>query len=57
MADVPEHVEEINTELGTLAHSLVAVDMVPQAKEVQGMRIRLEQFAAMYPTKAALRDG
>jgi len=59
MADVPEHAAEIQTELGALAHSLVAVNMIPQAKEVQNMRVRLEQIAASYDAMAqyANRDG
>jgi hypothetical protein len=56
MADVPEHCQEIMTELGALAHSLVAVNMTPQAKEVQQMRVRLEQIAASYPAMAEYRS-
>jgi hypothetical protein len=56
MADVPEHIAEISTELGALAHVLVAANMVSQAKEIQQMRVRLEQFSASYPALAAMRD-
>lgn len=48
MHDVPEHVDEIGTELGALAYNLRKVGMGPQAKEVHDMRVRLELIAMSY---------
>lgn len=56
MHDIPEHVDEIGTELGTLAHNLRTVGMLPQAKEVHEMRVRLELIAMSYRALTTWRE-